>query len=113
MNKPLFALLLVLIVGLSGLGLLLPPSQPLFAGTPTPNADSEPNRPLPPDWEQRMRAYHKAQARLQLNQSLSPEDKRAALERLRNEHFNGEELRWLERFPTLETAPLTPPAPPH
>lgn len=113
MNKPLLALLLILITGLCGLGLLLPPSQALFAGTISADAGSEQDRPRPANWEQRLRAYHKANARLQLNESLSPEDKRAALERLRNEHFSGEEIRWLERFPTTETAPQTPPASPH
>lgn len=109
MNKPLLALLLVLIIGLSGLGLLLPPSQALFAGTPVADGRTEQDRPRPADWDQRLRAYHKASARLQLNESLSPEDRRTALERLRDEHFSAEELRWLEPYPTSDSA-LQPPS---
>lgn len=114
MNKPLLALLLVLTAGLSGLGLLLPPSSILLAGTPASTEDhSQLNPSLPHDWEQRLRTYQKARARLQLNESLSAEARRAALERLHNEHFNADERRWLKRHPASEGAPQAPPAAPH
>ena len=98
MTRLLLSISAATLIGMEVIFLLLPSERELPAGhrAEHPLVEADQGRA----WEHRLRNYRRARARIELNERLSPEERRNAIEQLQADYFTEQErarLWWHER----------------
>ncbi|HLT04520.1 MAG TPA: lipase secretion chaperone [Pseudomonas sp.] len=70
----------------------LPQPPPWSPGADRESHAQPPNAAEARAWERRLRAYQRARARIQLNERLSPEERRQAIWQLQIDYFDAQDL---------------------